>query len=204
VDPGVGSERRAVLVRAGGKWVEQWFVAPDNGLLGWVLAEADDYEAWLLENPEYFLSSGSNTFHGRDIFSPVAAHLAAGVAPDSFGRKLADADAPLTRLACLPQMANPTGETEGQIVLVDRFGNLLTNLRGSSLPDQFTLQIGGHTICELLTNYAQGKPGKPFAIVGSSGLLEVAVTQGSAAELLRALVGAAVLLKSVTPETAKA
>jgi S-adenosylmethionine hydrolase len=192
VDPGVGSTRRALLARIG----KQWFIAPDNGLLSWVLEDSgSDTEAWLLQNPEYFLAGPSHTFHGRDIFAPVAAHLAAGVAPENFGPRLTASDAPLVRLASLPLDAAPEGETEGQIVLVDRFGNLLTNLRGSSLPEHFELEVGGRLIRDYLTNYAAGQPGIPFAIVGSSGLLEIAVTQGSAADVLGLRTGARVWLR---------
>lgn len=180
VDPGVGTERRAVL--AG--FDDYWFVAPDNGVLTWVLAESQmQPEVWLLENRDYFLKKTSNTFHGRDIFAPAAAHLANKAAPETFGRRLTE---PLVRLPELPAAAGDDGVIRGRVLLIDRFGNLLTNVRGSSIAGSAHIEIaiGSHVVRSVLTNYAAGEPGVAFAIVGSSGLLEIAVSRGNAAEAL--------------------
>jgi S-adenosylmethionine hydrolase len=198
VDPGVGSERRPLLAKIGA----QWFLAPDNGLLTWVLdeAEAKEVSVWQLENTNYFLPEQSHTFHGRDIFAPCAAHLARGTAPSDFGRQLMHlgeivaGTAPLVSLDGTRARRISDDQWEGRVLLIDRFGNLLTNLRGSSLPQEFELEIGGHRIRERLANYAEGKPGIPFAIVGSSGLLEIAVPQGSARDVLQVCAGATVRL----------
>ena len=191
VDPGVGSERRALLVRIG----EQWFIAPDNGLLSWVVGNAAaDVEVWLLEDSSYFLPGPGHTFHGRDIFAPCAAHLACGVAPGNFGHAVQPSS--LVRLQDMPVSVGADSSVEGRIVVVDRFGNLLTNIRGSSVPEKFDLEIGGHLVREHFNHYAAGRLGVPFAIVGSSGLLEIAVTQASAAEILKVRSGAIVTLRT--------
>lgn len=191
VDPGVGSERRALLLRAG----SQWFIGPDNGLLTWVLADAGaDVAVWLLESEEHFLPGPSRTFHGRDIFAPCAAHLASGVAPENFGPAVAAGS--LVQLQDLPVRVGQDRPCAGKVVLVDRFGNLLTNIRSSSLPDKFHVEIGGRVIREFLENYAAGRPGEPFLIAGSAGLLEIAVTQGSAKNVLNVEAGCQVVFQS--------
>jgi len=207
VDPGVGSERRPLLVKLG----EQWFIAPDNGLLTWVLDEAAQnssqvtaqISAWQMENTKYFLPERGSTFHGRDIFAPCAAHLAAGAAPESFGPALLNAGqsvtgiAPLVRLDGTRPARTADGGWEGRVLLADHFGNLLTNFRLPDFPDRLSiwkLEVAGKTIAKYHTNYASGSEQAPFAIFGSSGLLEIAVNRGSAEKLLGVSAGAAVRL----------
>jgi S-adenosylmethionine hydrolase len=185
VDPGVGSSRGALLARMNA----QWFIAPDNGVLSWVFSDsATQPAAWALENEAYFLPGPSRTFHGRDIFAPAAAHLASGVAAEKFGRSIPTSA--LVRLQGIEPERENDGSLTGRILLADRFGNLLTNLRPNQLPEKFSLQVGDRLIATLLPNYAAGEGGKPFLIVGSSGLLEIAVTQGSAEKVLGVAAGA--------------
>lgn len=208
VDPGVGSERRPILVKLG----EQWCIAPDNGLLTWVLDEAEykpsegtaAISAWQLESPEYFLPEQGHTFHGRDIFAPCAAHLARGAAPDSFGRKLVERGKSVTGIAPLVRLENtrpvPTanGGWEGRVLLADHFGNLLTNFRQQNFLHDLSawkLEVGDNVISEFQTNYAAGRLGQPFAIFGSAGLLEIAINRGNAAKVLDISPGAPVTLK---------
>lgn len=215
VDPCVGSERRPILAKLG----KQWFIAPDNGLLTWVLDEAvpappgtaPDISAWHLENTKYFLPERGHTFHGRDIFAPCAAHLACGADPDSFGRKLVESGesvtglAPLVRLEDTRPVRLAEGVWEGRILLADRFGNLLTNFRERDFSVGISgrqLEIAGKTITAFHTNYSAGIAGEPFAIFGSSGLLEISVNRGNAEQLLGVSPGAVVRLSrrsSVSP-----
>jgi S-adenosylmethionine hydrolase len=200
VDPGVGSERRALAVEAGG-W--RW-VAPDNGLLGWVfeaLAElglavgAPEGPAWrlggaaravVLEAREYQLPERSHTFHGRDVFAPVAAHLAAGVPLERLGPPTAT----LLRLPRRLPERTPAG-WRGEVLHVDRFGNLVTNLRAAHcFGGACRVRVAGREIVGLSPSYAA--MAELGAIIGSDGYLEIAVPNGSAAARLGAGPGAPV------------
>lgn len=186
VDPGVGSVRKPVLCRM----ADAWFIAPDNGVL--TLVERDVRRSGgtivcrSIENPEYRLPTQSNTFHGRDIFAPAAAHLAAqiergSVAAETFGPVIEN----LILLPVPEPIHKPDGSIEGVILKADRFGNLLTNLAAADLPDNltnFSLELGGLRITRYCRFYAEAEPGEIFAIVGSSGLLEIAMNRGSAKE----------------------
>lgn len=184
VDPGVGSERRAILARLG----EHWFIAPDNGVL--TLVERDVQRAgktaqfWQIENPAYRLSKQSSTFHGRDIFAPAAAHLATQIERGKvdaarFGRVL---EAPIQ--FPIPEPVHRTdGSIEGAILKSDKFGNLLTNIPAGDLPglsEGWVLEIGGRKITRFARFFAEVEPGELFVIAGSSGLLEIALNRGSA------------------------
>lgn len=184
VDPGVGSERRAVAARAGGRY----FVGPDNGLLSYVLADTRDQAAVVLDRPAFHLPRPSATFHGRDIFSPVAAHLAAGVALEQIGSAIGAES--LARLA-LPAPHLEGEQWVGHIVHVDRFGNLITDFAGALADALFAapgavLWIAGARIVERATTFAAGTQGAPVIVRDSSGHLAVAVRNGSAASLLGA------------------
>ena len=182
VDPGVGSARRAVALRAG----ERSFVGPDNGLFSLVTAQAPVEAAVTLDNPQYQLPQPSATFHGRDIFAPAAAYLAAGVPLAALGSPLAPES--------LVSLALPAPRWEGDLLVghvlhVDGFGNLITDFAGPladallSLPGvSFTL--GGATIADRAATFAAGPPGAPFALRDSSGHLAFAVRNGSAAATL--------------------
>lgn len=173
VDPGVGSRRRAVLVVG----ERLYYVAPDNGLLTLACMRDPPRKAYLLENPSFHLPSKSSTFQGRDVFGPVAAHLAAGVDPQGLGSEL-----PIQQLVRLP--IHLSRETHGEILTFDQFGNAITTLIAS--PEQIrnkTVRIRYHQIA-VASHYADVPVGTALAYSGSSGLLEVAVSMGSAYELL--------------------
>ncbi|MBC8248163.1 MAG: SAM-dependent chlorinase/fluorinase [Anaerolineales bacterium] len=192
VDPGVGSERRAIALRT----PQATFVAPDNGVLSYVVAGEKVEEIVDLTNPRYHLSPVSRTFHGRDIFAPAAAHLARGIPLAELGQPLAEIIVfPLPR----PQ-ARPDGAIVGQVIHVDRFGNLITSIMSKDLADHFLLREGiievkGQSIRGIANNYAEGTPGELLALIGSSDHLEIAMSSGSASQILEAKVGDEVLLK---------
>ncbi|MCS7067291.1 MAG: SAM-dependent chlorinase/fluorinase [Meiothermus sp.] len=173
VDPGVGSSRKAVLVVG----ERLCYVAPDNGLLTLAYLQDPPRKAYLLENPAYHLPRKSATFHGRDVFGPVAAHLAAGVEPPRFGPEL-----PVQALVRLPIQLN--FGTLGEILTFDRFGNAITTLLAT--PAQIrgkAVRIRYHHI-PAASHYAEVPVGSALAYVGSAGLLEVAVHLGNAQEQL--------------------
>lgn len=171
VDPGVGSERRIVAAEEEGKV----FLAPDNGLLTLVLTRSATVVS--IENAAWFLPNGSSTFHGRDRLAPVAAAIANGSTIDDLGPRLLS----IVRLDYEPPQYGAV--TRGTIVAVDRFGNLITDIERTRVPhERFELHARGMTIDRLETNYA-GEPGA-FLIVGSSGLIEISVANGSAQERL--------------------
>jgi S-adenosylmethionine hydrolase len=189
VDPGVGSARRPILAEMAG----QYFVAPDNGVLSMIFSR-EQSKVRHITNPKYMLHPVSGTFHGRDVFAPSAAHLANGVAPAKFGKLIAD---PL-RL----QLDRPTRTGKrvwtGTVLKVDRFGNLITNLHVDDFPQvatrPFELNVGLEKIERLARTFSECAPGEAFAIVGSSGYIEVAVNQGSAARSLGCAAGSPVEL----------
>ena len=172
VDPGVGSERRAVLVET----EKYLFVAPDNGLLSFVVRDNVRARVRALANREYFAAEVSATFHGRDVFAPVAAHLARGVEPGSFGPEITDL---LLFDEARPRRVAPD-LIEAEIVEIDRFGNLITNLKRADLPADFALEIGGARVDRRRNYYAEADPGEVFMIFGSAGFLEIAAFCDSA------------------------
>lgn len=175
VDPGVGSERRPVAVQT----ERATFVGPDNGVLGLALDQDPARHAVHLAEPHLQLSPVSATFHGRDIFAPAAAHLSCGVAVEEFGEIF-----PASDLAVLP-IPNPEPQPGGgwlcAILHVDRFGNLITNFRPR--PHQHALRVGagGRWIEQISSTFSDVAPGELVAYAGSSGYLEIAVREGSAA-----------------------
>ncbi len=187
VDPGVGTERRSVVVEAGGNL----FVGPDNGLLA--LAAQPPRRVYTLDRHEWFRRPVSSTFHGRDVYAPVAAHLASGVTTDQIGTLGHD----LAALELTP--VRRQGDTvEATVVHVDRFGNLITNLLRADLPaapERVCIELAGRTIEGLVPSYAFGAAGEPVALIGSGGTLEIAVNRGSAAESLGVVRGATVIVR---------
>ncbi|MCS6862212.1 MAG: SAM-dependent chlorinase/fluorinase [Abditibacteriales bacterium] len=180
VDPGVGSERRGLAGRVG----EYFFVAPDNGVLSWVLADASSCAMVELKNTAYFLPRISRTFHGRDVFAPVAAHLSRGVPLTSFGPPLTDP----VRLD-VPQPVIEENRILAQVIHVDRFGNLITNVMDETLARwrgcaNVVIEIAGQRINEVSATYSAAPPHGLLALFGSSGHLEIAVREGNAAEQL--------------------
>ena len=179
VDPGVGSTRRPILAEMAG----QFFVAPDNGVLSMVFAR-EKPKVRHITNEKFMLHPVSRTFHGRDVFSPVAAHLAMGVPPAKFGKLIED------HLRLSLDKPNRTGKRTwtGTVLKVDRFGNLITNLHIDEFQQitarPFDLNIGLEKINRLALTFTECDPGEAFVIVGSSGYIEVAMNQGSAAKAL--------------------
>lgn len=191
VDPGVGSQRRPLLMQTAG----QYFVGPDNGVFAQVFSREPKRTVRVLENPRYRLPAVSQTFHGRDIFAPAAAHLARGVTPARFGPKIEDYLRPLSEK---PVRTARRGWT-GSILKVDKFGNLVTNFTLGEFPQiaagRFELQVGLQLVSRFASCYAENPFGEPFLISGSSGYLEVSVNQGSAAKQLGCAAGAPVELR---------
>jgi S-adenosyl-L-methionine hydrolase (adenosine-forming) len=187
VDPGVGSARRPILVEAAG----QYFIGPDNGVLSMVYGP-EKHKIREITAEKYFLHPVSRTFHGRDVFAPTAAHLAAGVRPSAFGKLIED------YLKLNFGMPTRTGKRAwtGTILKIDRFGNLITNLHirdfESVRSRPFELAIGTRRLSRLAIHYAEVEESEPFVIVGSAGYLEVACNQASAARMLGCGVGAPV------------
>jgi S-adenosyl-L-methionine hydrolase (adenosine-forming) len=180
VDPGVGSARRPLLAQMAG----QYFVAPDNGVLSMVFAREPAVRVRHITNERYFLHPVSRTFHGRDVFSPVAGHLAAGVAPAQFGRRIED------YIRATFDKPTHTGKHtwKGAILKSDHFGNLATNFHVDQFPavrtHAFALKVGRKVITRLELTFSECDAGELFIVVGSSGYLEVARSQGSAAQAL--------------------
>ena len=188
VDPGVGSERRPIIVET----EQHIFVAPDNGVLSMVEARETKFVVRHVTAERYFLQPVSQTFHGRDVFAPIAAWLSKGVAPGEFGPEISD----YVRLPVpLVEHVGPDS-FRGTVIKVDKFGNLITNLGALDVPELFgtaapslELLIAGQTITKLCHSYAEGAENQIFLIVGSSGYLEIAATQASAADKLAAGAG---------------
>jgi len=181
VDPGVGSERRAILVET----PRYFFIAPDNGLLSFIFENNDEtVKIYELTNEEFFLPKISRTFHGRDIFAPVAAHLSIGVLPEQMGRKIHD---PVRLEISIPQKLSER-RLAGEIIHIDRFGNLVTNFRGE-IPENFVLRLGDQLVEKHYRFYSEAKENEVFSIVGSSEFLEISVFQDSAASRLKAFIG---------------
>jgi S-adenosylmethionine hydrolase len=196
VDPGVGTQRRGLVVTTDGAT----FVAPDNGLLTPIFARGD-WQAFEVAAAELRLPRVSRTFHGRDVFAPAAAHLARGVAPERFGPAVDDP----VRLAWPEVQA--TGETVvGAVVHVDRFGNLITSITAEAverLGSPGSIHIAGRRL-PLVDTYGDLPPGGAGALIGSSNRLEVAVREGSAAAVLRVRRGTPVAVSRTTaPKTTR-
>ena len=189
VDPGVGSSRRPLALR---DREGRYFVGPDNGLLVPAADLAGIETAHELANPEYALDTISRTFHGRDLFAPVAGHLAAGVPLERLGPPLARLSVPFV----LPPPRHEAGRLSGEVLHVDTYGNLVTNLPASVLPPRFTLHVGASAVrAAPHPHYQAVAPGTPLALVGSAGLLEVSVRDGNAAAQLGAGRGSPVTLE---------
>ncbi len=188
VDPGVGTERPCLCAEMGGRYV----IAPDNGLITY-LAEVLPVNAMVrLENPAYRLPEVSATFHGRDVMAPAAAWLSLGVTLDQSGPAHHDP-------VVLPGEWRPTlteRQIRGRVVFVDRFGNLITNIEKTHLPPDraVTVTVGEHVIPGLIRTYGHRASGEVVALINSQGYVEVAVVNGSAAEVMGLGVGTPVVI----------
>ncbi len=186
VDPGVGTSRRAIAARIG----SQYFVGPDNGLLTPIIESAEqagsEMEFIHLQNSKYFLPVVSRTFHGRDIFSPVAAHIANGVALAELGMPISDP----VRLALPTPIKTESGWT-AHITVVDVFGNLTLDLPSSALQNRPAVLFRLHQaeISGVVDSYGQRSPGDLVAVVDSEGFIEIAEVNGNAAKRLNVNVG---------------
>lgn len=195
VDPGVGSERRIILLDTD----HGRFLAPDNGVLTLLFGGPGRRQAHCVTNQALFLQPTSTTFHGRDIFAPVAAALANGTAPTDLGPALDLAD--LTRLPLpQPEIDAIAGTATGEVVAIDHFGNLITNLTADHLAalaprlDQFRVFLGERAVGTIRATYTEAGSGEPMALIGSRNALEIAVNQGNAARALGATTGSQVRL----------
>lgn len=183
VDPGVGSERRPLLVLTR----NYFFVGPDNGLFGYVYELEEEARVFHLTNEKYFRAEVSATFHGRDLFAPVAGAVSRGIAPSELGREIKD----YVRLEPLMVRAIGQSSIRAAVIHVDRFGNCITNITRENLTEEMLargarLKIKGRGITEFRKFFAddEGGTGELFAVWGSAGFLEIAAFQASAARLL--------------------
>jgi len=182
VDPGVGSKRKPILIVT----KNYFFVGPDNGLFTVALRRERVKQAVVLTNQKFFRSEISSTFHGRDIFAPVAAYLSMGVKPESFGPSIKS-----WHEIPFPDLAITQGKLTGEIVHVDVFGNLVSNIDRNSLL-QFSkghplvTKIGKRTIRGFKKGYWEGKKDEPVALIGSGGFLEISIREGNAQKVLKA------------------
>ncbi|HTW58503.1 MAG TPA: SAM-dependent chlorinase/fluorinase [Terriglobales bacterium] len=182
VDPGVGTARRPILASSDGFH----FVAPDNGVLSMVYAREDRIHVRHISSDHYFRQPVSNTFHGRDIFAPVAAYLAKQVDSHKFGDEIED----YVKFAA--PKPKPAGENRIRAVVlkIDRFGNLVTNVTPADVPalfkanpTAFKITVGSREITEIRTAFAEGAPGEVFGILGSMGYLEIVANRAAAAQI---------------------
>jgi S-adenosylmethionine hydrolase len=189
VDPGVGSRRRAIALRT----AQACFVAPDNGVLSYVLTREEMREAVSLNNSSYHLRTVSHTFHGRDIFAPVAAHLARGVPLSELGETLTEI---VTFSLPQPQVL-PDGEVVGHVLHIDRFGNLILDIREGDfiLGREIILEVAGRHIRGLGRTFTDVPVGELVAYIGSADHLEIALREGNAAQSLGMEIGDKILLR---------
>ena len=182
IDPGVGGERRPIIVSVAG----HFFVGPDNGLFWPVLETYGKGRVIHLKDSRYFLDSISHTFHGRDVFAPAAAHLSKGVDPDKMGVSIEDPVA-----LSIPQpIEGDDGVLKGQILRTDRFGNLITNIHLNDLKhilggEAPIIQVGPFVVRGLHKTYSDVSKGERLALFGSSGYLEISVNMGRADDQMR-------------------
>jgi len=183
VDPGVGSQRRPILVSGD----RHFFIGPDNGVFSFIYPEQEKLTVWHITGDHYFHQPVSNTFHARDVFAAVAGWLAKGVEARQFGDEIED----YTKLTIPKPQAVSDKSWKGMVLKVDRFGNVITNIAAADCPalfaeptPPFKLSAGGKDITKLVPNYAEGGQGEIFALLGSSGYLEIATNRGGAGKLL--------------------
>ena len=201
VDPGVGSDRRAIVIEC----ADQFFVGPDNGLFSWVCEREGNWSATYITNQKFFRKPVSNTFHGRDVFAPVAAALSSGHQRHEFGPAVTD----IVQLPSLGPAMIDEHTIEGRIIHIDRFGNCVTNFtrrtlgsRGSTTSWRMTLN--DLEIDSFRSFFADSGAEEVFAIIGSAGFIEICVRDGSAAKLLNVQRGQRVRLRGASPQEIRA
>jgi S-adenosylmethionine hydrolase len=189
VDPGVGSRRRPLLITT----PQAIYVGPDNGLFTFALDEAQA-AVFELDQPEFWLPNISRTFHGRDIFAPVAAHVTCGVAPRTLGSPISDP----VRLPTVAPQRRADGHVAGHIIHVDRFGNLITDIPGGWVDEgRWCVEIAGRQVSQFGATYEVAETGTLLVLVSSAGTLEIAARDGNAAAQLGVGVGEAAILEPV-------
>jgi S-adenosylmethionine hydrolase len=181
VDPGVGSTRRPILAVTG----KYSFIAPDNGVLSLVYDREERVTVYHVDASHYYLQPVSNTFHGRDIFAPIAAWVSKGVEAAKIGPEITD----FVRFT-VPKAKREGNTVKGAVLKVDRFGNLVTNITPEDVPEvfaaqpaPFSLTVGKATIKALRPNYAESAAGEVFAILGSMGYLEISANRAPASQM---------------------
>ncbi len=189
VDPEVGGKRRAIAV-AGSRAM---YVAPDNGVLTRAMALDPPRRIVEIRTAAYRLPRVSHTFHGRDIFAPAAAHLAAGVPLEELGPSVRDP----VKLNLSPPVRRPDGAAAGRVCHVDRFGNCVTDIPGewARTGCEWNLEVRDRTLVPLRDSYASVPAGNALAVIGGTGYIEVAIRNGSAAAVLGIRIGDKVLLQ---------
>lgn len=194
VDPGVGTARRPIIASSD----RHHFVGPDNGVLSLIYAREERLHVRHVTADHYYLQPISNTFHGRDIFAPIAGYLAKGVETEKFGEEITD----FVRFNAPRPKPASENSIRGVVLKVDRFGNLVTNITEKDAPmlfqpepPPFKITVGNSEISDIKENYAQGVPKQVFGILGSMGYLEISANRGSAAQILAAGKGSEVILQ---------
>jgi S-adenosylmethionine hydrolase len=190
IDPGVGSSRRLVYAEIGG----QHYVAPDNGLLTLVARRSCPTRLIELAEARYWSNNVSNTFHGRDILAPVAAHLSLGVAPQQLGPAIEN-----LFMLSIPEPQVAADRILGHVLLADSFGNLITNIHRDQVqqlgpPEQLRVACQEWNASGIRRTYSEDRPGETIALFDSQGRLEIAVVQESAARLIGAELGTSVVV----------
>ncbi|MGA8029388.1 MAG: SAM-dependent chlorinase/fluorinase [Bryobacteraceae bacterium] len=192
VDPGVGTERKALLVEAAG----QFFIAPDNGVLSMIVASEDSPKAHEIMNRDLWVDSPSSTFHGRDVFAPVAAAIA------NRSAKPSDVGPRLKQIELLPDLESEQkdrGVWTGRVLSIDRFGNVITNFKASEFgtiaTGGFAIRARNHEITVFQRTFGDAPPHLCFAYFGSSGYLELGIKQESAAQFLQVSPGQSIMLR---------
>jgi S-adenosylmethionine hydrolase len=183
VDPGVGTARRPIILST----ERHHFVAPDNGVLSLIYGREERVHVRHVTAQHYFLQPISNTFHGRDIFAPVASYLSKGVDSEKFGDEITD----YVKFNAPKPKPVDQQTLKGVVLKADRFGNLITNITPQDAPmlfgenpAPFKIVIGKHEITDVKTSYAEGEPGEVFAILNSMGYLEIAANRAPAAQIV--------------------
>jgi S-adenosyl-L-methionine hydrolase (adenosine-forming) len=176
VDPGVGGARRGIVLNSEGSY----FVGPDNGVFSFIITAEAPWSIREITNPEFMLPDPHPTFHGRDVFAPVAAHLAAGTAFELVGPEIHDP----ALFSMPPVHRNPEGLV-GEVIYVDRFGNLCSNLPADLLAGPVgSIEVGTLRVAGIHRCFSDVKPGTPLAMINSFGFLEIAINGGNAADSL--------------------
>lgn len=176
IDPGVGSLRKPILIET----TSYFFIGPDNGLFTSIIETENIKSVFELTNDKYFLQEVSQTFHGRDIFAPVAAHLAAGKLPKEFGKEINIES--LTKIQ-IPKLIKDKNSYTGIVQFIDHFGNLITNIPNNLISSKVTGKVKNTEFTGLVNSFGEGEANKLTAIKGSSGYMEIFINKGNAQKL---------------------